>query len=122
MRVPRGCGGEVYVVFRWRGCLLKWIEVGFLTNGKRQSMCVLSKLKFAWAFVQSFLFFPFRVSSNRYIMIRLSDKIWCHNDVVSTLMRRHQVALMLIQCYFHVMCPLGLFMQNIGEMDELLSE
>ena len=46
------------------------------------------------------------------------------NDVVSTSMRRHHVASTLIRRHFHVMCPLGLFMHNIGEMEghQLLSE
>ena len=32
--------------------------------------------------------------------------IWCQNDVVSTSMRRHHVALTLIRCHFYVMCLL----------------
>ena len=50
----RGLGG-----IPMEGCLLKWIGDGVLTYGKRRSMCVLSILKFACAFVQanqSFLF------------------------------------------------------------------
>ena len=74
---------------------------------------------------------PFRVSIKRYSLIRLCNMsppgpvgIWSLNDVVSTSMRRHRVTWTLIRRHFHVMCPLGLFMRNIGELDghKLLSE
>ena len=35
-------------------------------------------------------------------------RIWCQNDVVSTSMRRGNVASTLIRCHFYVMCPLGM--------------
>ena len=34
--------------------------------------------------------------------------IWCQNDVVSTLMRRHHVASTLIRRHFITKCPLGI--------------
>ena len=70
---------------------------------------------------------PFRVSSKKQTLIRLCNVsqpgpvgIWCQNDVVSTSMRRTDVN----TTSFHVMCPLGLFMHNMGEMQgyQLLSE
>ena len=61
------------MVFRWRGCLLKWVGVGWGSDTwKKQSMCVLLILKFVRSFVQanqSFLSL-FRVSSkNRLIRL-----------------------------------------------------
>ena len=38
---------------------------------------------------------------------RVPAGIWCQNDVVSTLMRRHHVASTLIRRHFYVMCPMG---------------
>ena len=92
--------------------------MGFLTHGKRQSMSVLS---ISTCLVQAFS--PFRVSSKKLTLIRLCNVsppdavgIWCQNDVISTSMRSH-VASTLMQRHFHVMCPLGLFMHNMGEVE-----
>ena len=62
MSVPRG-GGVGGERFRWYsdgGMFAEMDRGGVLTYGKRRSMCVLSILKFACAFVQtnkSFLFY-----------------------------------------------------------------
>ena len=59
---------------------------GVLTHVKRQSMCILSILKFVCACVQliSLSFSPFRVSSKKQTLIRLCNLsspgpvgIWC---------------------------------------------
>ena len=49
--------------------------------------------------------------------------IRCQNDVISTSVRNN-VASTLIRRHFHAMCPLRLFMHNIGEFEghQLLSE
>ena len=69
----------------------------------------------------------FRVSSKRYILIRLCNLsppgpvgIWSQNDVVSKSMRRDEVNTTSFSC--HV--PVGPLMRNIGKMDghKLLSE
>ena len=118
-------GGEER--FRWYsdgGMFVEMDRGGVLTYGIRRSMCVLSIMKFACAFE------PFSIQLKKWTLIRLcnvspSDPvgIWCQNDVISTSMRNH-VAWTFIRRHFHVMCPLGLFMHNMGEIEghQLLSE
>ena len=59
MSVPRGWRGEGLDGIPMEGMFVEIDRGGVLTHGQRQSMCVLSILKFACAFVQanqSFLF------------------------------------------------------------------
>ena len=121
--------------FRWYsdgGMFGEMDRGGVLTYGKRRSFCVLSILKFACAFEQVNQVSPFHllVSSKKKTLIRWCNVspldpvgIWCQNDVISTSVRNH-VASTLIRRHFHVMCPLGLFMHNMGEIvgHQLLTE
>ena len=103
---------------------------GVLTYGKRRLMCVLSILKKLPAHLNKLIslsFLPFsiqkKVDSDKIVQCESTRPIWCQNDVISTSVRNH-VASTLIRRHFHVMCPLGLFMHNMGEIEghQLLSE
>ena len=47
--------------------------------------------------------FPIKAATDSYNPVGIR----CQKDVVSTWMRRHHVASILIRCHFYVMCPLG---------------